>query len=113
MVVLISVGTLTHVPVTVNFRFFSQWQGSQANKPPMSITAIYGLCGNYPVTQKSFTKRNQRRHAVLQVCFRPWFRHGPVVIQFYHASEVLQLIDLFAGSDALSVIFCVSEALIQ
>ena len=80
MVVLISVGTLTHVPVTVNFRFFSQWQGSQANKPPMSITAIYGLCGNYRVTQKSSTKRNQRRHAVLQgcvcVCMSPVFHHG-------------------------------------
>ena len=106
-----SVGTLTDVPVNLRFLFtMARWPSQQTTHVDHGdIRPLREL----PSYSESSTKRNQRRHAVLQVCFRPWFRHGPVVIQFYHASEVLQLIDLFAGSDALSVIFCVSEALIQ
>ena len=81
--------------------FLSSWQGGQARNHPRRLRQYKAFQGIFPLLKR--VTKNQRRHAVLQVCFG----RGSVMVRswswFYQASEVLQLIDLFAGSDALFV----------
>ena len=81
--------------------FLLSWQVGQAKNHPRRSRHYKAFQGIFPITQKSSQKPTTT--CGLASVFRPRFRHGPVVILVLTATEVLQLIDLFAGSDALSV----------
>ena len=73
-----------------------------SQKPPTSITTIQGLHGNYPIILKSASKKHanndMRSCKCVSAAVPSWSGRDPGFTRL-----VKQLIDLFVGSDALSV----------